>query len=255
MSAERSGFSSGRLVRFWARVTRVFRLIRYGADLTNYEPALQRQMKRLIKPGWHCSDVGAHRGWLTAVMAQLVGPSGHVVAFEPFPDNVKSLRQNVRRLGVADRVTVENVAVADGEASTLVLYAGRGESPAEYNIMGHDVGGTPTRACMQIPAVSLDDYYRDKQPPQFVKIDVEGAEAMVLRGMRDLLRRSKPALIIEFHDDEGWLGREELGAAGYSLYTLNDEIIPSDPRQLRVYHCYAVHPATEIAGQSPLRDQ
>jgi hypothetical protein len=91
------------------------------------------------------------------------------------------------------------------------------------------------------PSPSLDDYIPSGESLDFVKIDVEGAEARVLEGMRRLLRSARPIVLVEFHDDAGWDGRRHLLEAGYRLETLAGDTIHPDAG--RVYHCLGRPPA------------
>ena len=127
---------------------------------------------------------------------------------------------------------------------TVVLYAGRHRWHAEWNIVGHDVDGRPTEAALEVPAVSLDAAFPPGSRLDLVKIDVEGAEGLVLAGMRRLLADARPALVVEFHDANGWDSRRILLDAGYRLYDMSGVPIPADGG--RVYHCLALP-----RGQSP----
>ena len=95
----------------------------------------------------------------------------------------------------------------------------------------------PTRLVLEVPAVSLDAWYSADERLDFVKIDVEGAEDLVLAGMRRLLREERPVLAVEFHDDEAWESRHELLDAGYALSRPDGS--PIDPAGSRVYHVIA----------------
>src|SRR5262249_32818331 len=154
-----------------------------------------------------CADVGAHHGVITRVLAELAGPTGAVVAFEAHPDNAAALRDRVEPGPYGHRVTVENKAVTDGSTDTVWLHPGRDHASTEWNIGGVDVEGREHDPELQVAATSLDQYFAKGRWPDFVKIDVEGAEGDVLRGMRTLLREARPALVIEFHNDEGWACR------------------------------------------------
>jgi hypothetical protein len=104
-----------------------------------------------------------------------------------------------------------------------------------------DLEGHATPPEFDVAATSLDAYFADA-PLDFVKLDVEGAEAVVLRGMRRLLRESKPTLAVEFHTPEGWAGRSELLEAGYRLETPAGEPIDAGPDAPRAYHCVTLPP-------------
>jgi FkbM family methyltransferase len=204
-----------------------------------YEPELARALRRTVQPGWVCADVGANVGVITTWLARLVGPAGEVVAFEAHPGNARLLRAKINRSGLQQRVRIEQLAVSDGSGNHLWLYAGRHKRPAEWNIMGCDVDGIPTQPEIEIAATSLDAYFPPGTRLDLVKVDVEGAEALVLVGMRRLLRDTRPIVFLEFHNDVGWAGRAELFAAGYCLYDTHGMQIRQENSQ-RVYHCIAV---------------
>jgi FkbM family methyltransferase len=205
-----------------------------------YEPELQEAVARLVRPGWTCADVGAHEGIFTRLLAELVGPTGRVIAFEAHPQNVRRLRKSLHG-SLFDRVTVENVAVTDGATERVTLHAGRRRASQEWNVTGMDLEGHATPPEFDVAATSLDAYFADA-PLDFVKLDVEGAEAVVLRGMRRVLRESKPTLAVEFHTPEGWAGRSELLEAGYRLETPAGEPIDAGPDAPRAYHCVTLPP-------------
>ena len=204
-----------------------------------YEPQLTAAIERAVKPGWTCADVGAHVGNITETLVRLVGRHGRIVAFEAHPANAATLRDRFRRTRV---VEVVNAAASDGSSERVALYAGRNDFSTEWNVVGHDVEGTPTRVELEVPAVALDDWFAPDTQLHFVKIDVEGAEGLVLAGMRRLLREKRPVLAIEFHDDDAWDSRVELLEAGYSLARTDGSAIAPD--DARVYHVIAQPPAS-----------
>jgi FkbM family methyltransferase len=213
------------------------RLIRGDAS---YEPEVQAAVARVVQPGWACADVGAHEGIFTRLLATLVGERGRVVAFEAHPKNAHAVQKSLSR-GMRGRVTVENVAVTDGSVERVTLYAGRNRWSQEWNVTGMDLDGNPTPAELDVAATSLDRYFGDGRL-DFAKLDVEGAENLVLRGMRRLLREQRPVLVVEFHTPEGWAGRAELLDAGYRLETPAGQPVDSGPDATRVYQCLA-HPS------------
>jgi FkbM family methyltransferase len=203
----------------------------------SYEPELQAAIRRLVRPGWTCADVGAHQGILTRLLANLVGENGRVVAFEAHSGNATGLRKSLGS-HLRDRVIVENLAITDGAAERVTLHSGRSRASQEWNVVGADLEGHPTPAEFQVAATSLDTYFAGNSV-DFVKVDVEGAEAGVLRGMRRLLHELRPVVAVEFHTEAGWAGRSELLDAGYRLETLAGEPIDAGPEAQRVYQCLA----------------
>jgi FkbM family methyltransferase len=204
-----------------------------------YEPEFSKAIREWVRPGSVCADVGGNVGEMTVYLARLAGTSGRVVAFEPVPGNVATLRGAVEAAGVSASVTVEEAAVSDGSAASVWLHPGRGRSHAEWNIMGRDVDGVVTDPEIEVRSLSLDQYFGDG-PLDFVKIDVEGAEGKVLAGMTGLLERVRPVVAVEFHYDEAWAERGPLLDAGYELRDLDGNVIPPDGP--RAYQCLALPP-------------
>lgn len=199
-----------------------------------YEPEFTAAIERVVQPGWTAADVGAHVGNITDTLVRLVGNDGRVVAFEAHPANAAELRERFRGVSA---VEVVNAAVSDGTSDRLALYAGRHDHSTEWNVVGHDVDGVPTRLELEVRAVSLDNWFATGQALNFVKIDVEGAESLVLAGLRRVLREQRPVVAIEFHDEAGWAGRRELLDAGYELSGTDGS--PVDPDGPRIYHVIA----------------
>jgi len=132
-------------------------------------------------------DVGAHKGFVTLAASRLVGPSGHVVALEPAAANLRFLRRHVA-WNAAANVTV--VPAALGASQGEAAFGGSGSSIAFR--LGE---GPETVRVTTLEALVTD---RGLRPPGVLKIDVEGAEAAVLRGMGPLLGGDQ-ALLISTH--------------------------------------------------------
>src|SRR6266480_2192388 len=81
-----------------------------GYVLGMYEPEVIRTMGKCIKYGDTCLDVGGHIGYLTLLMAQMVGPEGKVVTFEPMLDSYKLLDENIH-LNNLKNIDLERAAV------------------------------------------------------------------------------------------------------------------------------------------------
>jgi FkbM family methyltransferase len=139
-------------------------------------------------------DVGANVGFLTVIGAHLVGAKGTVYAFEPVPDNVNTLRGNVARNGLRN-VRIQRLAVADKSGQTELVLARYSGGAALASVEAPpDAAGR-----IQIQTVSIDDlvFERGFKPPSMVKIDVEGAEIDVLKGMPRTLRTHGPIVLYE----------------------------------------------------------
>ncbi len=213
----------------------------YVALSQPHEPAVRALMERHIRPGALVVDLGANIGQSSTYMARLIGRQGQVIAFEAHPDNVRRLRRNLRVRGLSRRVTVENLAITDGQTKQVTLFSGRRRHPAEWNILGHNLDGESTAADCIVPALALDDFWGQRPSPDFIKMDIEGAEGVALAGMQRIMRDHQPVILVEFHGDEGWRGRRYLFEAGYSLYDVNGPAVAPDSKP--VNQCLALPPS------------
>jgi FkbM family methyltransferase len=162
-----------------------------------YESSEVAFVRRTVQPGQTVLDLGANLGYFTILMASLVGPSGRVHAFEPWARNAELLARSVDENRFGDRVTLRSAAVAErsgaGQLVSLDLPANSGGA-----YLDTVAAGAPSvhHRVDDVPLVALDDLDLPG-PVSFVKIDIEGAEALALRGAAGLLRRDRPIVLSE----------------------------------------------------------
>ena len=190
------------------------------------EPGTRRVLERLLRPGSTFLDVGANVGTMTLFAARAVGRAGRVYAVEPTPRLAALLQRSLAMNGVSGRVEV--AACAAGEASgEAVLHL--------QEIMSHNSlfssGEADADQTMTVPMRPVDEVVPPGTALDVAKIDVEGAELRVLRGMRRVLEES-PALsvVLELNPPqlprigttlEAWL--DEVEAPGFASYVINEE--------------------------------
>jgi FkbM family methyltransferase len=181
---------------------------------------------RLVRPGDTVIEVGGHIGYLSLYYVQLVGPNGHVIVFEPGPNNLPYARAN---LGGKSNIRLVETAVTDfcGKASFYVEeYTGQNNSLLpDYSRFDENLTQAGMRVQMKKTAVevectTLDEFVTklSAPPPSFVKIDVEGAELGVLRGMQRTLRTHNLALMVEVTEQASAV-YDLLTSAGYRAYS------------------------------------
>jgi FkbM family methyltransferase len=163
-------------------------------------------MDKFARAGSVAIDVGAHSGYFTICLADAVGDSGKVYAFEASPMIYTELEQTIRINRLANVLAV-NRAVSDIAGHIEFYVAPRWKS--EISSMRPSEGEK-----VNIEATTLDTFIPDTADVSFVKIDVEGAEMKVLRGMEALIKRNHPVMVIEISDP--WL--RQLGSSSAEVF-------------------------------------
>ena len=159
-----------------------------GCWLGTYEADHIPLLRELVKPGMVAYDLGANAGYFTLAFSRLVGQDGHVYAFEPEARNASDLLRNV---AINHLANVSVVQAAVSESSGLVGFGGA-------NAIGR-IGETNSYL---IPAISLDEFVAGgNRMPDVVKMDIETAEVLALRGAHKVLA-SRIAWIMETHSPE-----------------------------------------------------
>ncbi len=206
---------SGVLKRRWAQRLFLWAYMRYK-DLIEAHDA--ERLASWVPSGGVVFDVGANVGFFTLKFARWVGPSGRVLAFEPAPHNVQHLNHALAAANLNARVIVIAAAAAERV----------GNAHLELNPFhpgDHKLGevGLPIEATTLDQQVSM----RGIERVDLVKIDVQGAERLVIAGAKETLRRWHPALYVEIDEQnlaafqtsaEQLIG--ELLALGYDAHTL-----------------------------------
>ena len=170
----------------WSR----FRAYAYGT----WESEVVRAVTEVVHEGFVAIDVGAHHGYYALILSRLVGPHGSVIAFEPIQSNFQILKENIE-LNHCTNVELVKKAVSN-ETARLDASARNIKDSASFSLSGSLVGES-----VGVDAVSLDGFFADRQGPiNFIGIDAEGAEGMILKGARKTIDSHHPILLVEVHE-------------------------------------------------------
>ncbi|GAB4544486.1 MAG: FkbM family methyltransferase [Pleurocapsa sp.] len=167
--------------------------------LGTYEMPIQNIFTQHLNPGDVFYDIGANVGFFTVIAAKLVGNTGKVYSFEPGEGNAKSVRHNAALNNFTQVKVIEKaVSHTPGEGQLLLAKYSGGHALATADAPP-DLAGKVT-----VDIVSIDDLIAKQEiaPPNFVKVDVEGAELDVLRGMKETIKTYKPTIIYEVDDGD-----------------------------------------------------
>ncbi len=169
----------------------------FEANLTNF-------FINTLKEGDVFFDIGAHVGFYTVLASELVGKTGEVHSFEPTPRTYTSLNKNALTL---ENVITNNVAALDKE--TTIDFVDYGPKYSAFNSYkkrdGRDTGFLKKINSVSVQTISIDRYSHTKDlKPDFIKIDAEGAEHLILKSMDHVLENVRPVISIEVAGYDEW---------------------------------------------------
>ena len=170
------------------------RILAHGS----YEPEAVATIRKYLDPNRDFLDIGANIGFFTVGAATRLA-TGRVLAVEPTRAGHRRLARNVELNGVQDRCILEQCLVGDKEGdATLNVIAGREECSSIRTIKHPSAVGSDSLT-ETLPMHRIDDLVaRHGLDPAVIKIDVEGAEGLVLAGAIETLKRCRPVIIAEF---------------------------------------------------------
>jgi FkbM family methyltransferase len=184
------------------------------------EPEQTQRFVTALHPGQVLFDIGANVGYYTLLGSRLVGPKGHVMAFEPVVRNLVFLYRHL------DLNKNENVLIVPATCSNRLGV--RTFYPGQNCALGHLASsndldkGRPSDSLI-VPVVTVDEVVACAQVfPDVMKIDVEGTELQVLEGARDTLMKTKPLIFLSVHSAELRVACQSyLRAMNYSFEALS----------------------------------
>ena len=141
-------------------------------------------------------DIGTYLGWYTCLASKHM-PQGKVYGFEMDELNFALLRNNLI-INNCKNVNAYNLAVSD--SCGLLTYQREENHPSPMFRLKDEKSTYNSSPLISVGATTLDCFFQNKDlVPDVIKIDVEGAEMKVLKGMRRLIAKYKPSLFLEIH--------------------------------------------------------
>lgn len=207
-----------------------------------YEPTFYHAFADVIEEGMTVIDIGAHIGLFTLAAAKRVGTSGKVYAFEPAPKSAQILRRHIFLNGCQDRVEVIPAVVSDTDGSRSFYTHGSALAASlsreNLEILSHERLENATK--IEATSMTIDQFCeRQHVSPQVVKIDVEGAELLVLQGARRVLAGKHIAVFCEIHPQAMRYYGSSLHALNSYLDTIGYSALSLDqPNELEIFHAF-----------------
>jgi len=200
-------------------------------------------LRSVLRPGMHVIEAGANRGVTAVAAAKEIGPKGHLYAFEPVPEFHAELRENLLRNG-AENVSTHPLALSDrrGRIQFYKHGAGSGITPAQ------------DAEAFSVEATTVTDFLAEQEEDRidFLNLDCEGSELLVLRGAKRILEEHHPQIFCEIH--RGYLGDLDqsaddvvgfLSELGYQVRPIQVEDLNAETNTEECTHIYARRPAGE----------
>jgi FkbM family methyltransferase len=200
----------------------------------DFEETISYCIHRFVKEGGKCFDIGTNIGIWSLLMSEICGETGRVYSFEPTPLTLKNLRENIELSGKTN-ITVIPTALGD-EKGEVNIY-----TPADpgRTSMAPETEGDVSN---QVPVNRLDEVWEELGRPQisFVKMDVEGAEPLVLAGGGRFFQQCRPVVTSEINNEK--LSRMDKKPEDifrffrewdYEMFVFDDDstrLVPAEPR-------------------------
>ena len=199
----------------------------HGYWLGSYEHDKRLAIEKGVQAGCVFYDIGANVGYYSLMAARLSEPNGKVVAFEPLPRNIAFIQRHVALNRLENRITVVKAAVSDHSGTAWF-------DPDISTSKGHiaEVGQ------LEVRLVCLDELVKESKIPlpDVMKIDVEGAEAEVLRGAMHILQSRHPLLYLDTHQREAHEQTVSILAdLGYTIACLDGKPLPESKELIASY--------------------
>ena len=172
-----------------------------------YEPGLCSFIKRHLENGQICLDIGANIGAISRALAEKVGPQGRVYACEPSPRIFTYLKKNTQGY---PQIACRETALSSQRGKTIFYQAP--ESKFGMGTLSALEGWEPT----EVSTTTLDGFCQEERIPRidFIKIDVEGHEAEVFEGAREILSKNREVIVVFEYSD--WAENNAYGKSGRS---------------------------------------
>ncbi|MBS1741641.1 MAG: FkbM family methyltransferase [Bacteroidetes bacterium] len=171
----------------------------------NREKTQMDIFKTIIKEGDTVIELGAHIGYISLYYSKLAGPNGKLFVFEPGANNLPYTRFNLGHSKIKNIELIEKAVSDENGTATFYLENITGQSNSlvkDYRVTKKIQSKTFTelqKNAVEVETIRLDDFVQQRniKKVDFIKIDIEGAEYLAIKGMQHILDEMKPTMMIE----------------------------------------------------------
>ncbi|MDC0596899.1 FkbM family methyltransferase [Candidatus Pseudothioglobus singularis] len=161
------------------------------------EPEFMDVIESEVSEGMTILDLGANIGYVTLYFAKILNGNGSIYAVEPDSNNFITLNKNILANNLGSLVSTFHAAIG-GITGTATLF--KSEHSNMHSIITDGANNSNTE---DVNCFTIDDFIKDKDCPEFIKMDIEGAEVDVIKGMNTFLKMDKKIkILMELHPDK-----------------------------------------------------
>lgn len=172
----------------------------------DWEPNVSNWIRTNLSEGQIAIDIGANIGWFTLLMSKRVEPLGHVYAYEPEPSFRERLQRHIH-INYINNVSVLSDALGDYEGPA---YCSKNVGPYFSSATTEPYAPKDGSVATEVDCVRLDDVWTQTEL-HLMKIDVDGYEARILEGAKNVISRFSPKIAMEIAGPEPVIFLESLG--------------------------------------------
>jgi len=162
---------------------------------------------KMIKPGMNVLECGANLGYYALMEASIIGNKGRVYAVEPIPKNFKILEKNIKLNNYSHIIKAYNLAISDQEGTSKIAVTKKSNFATmllEESVISKWMSRKlkqQTKKIIKIKTVRMDNFLKDKHDVDLIRMDIEGYEIKVIKGLINTIKKSKKPikLFIELH--------------------------------------------------------
>jgi FkbM family methyltransferase len=168
-----------------------------GCLLDSYEPLETEIVRRYLRPDDVFLDIGANVGWFTMVASTIVGNKGHIHSFEPRRPTVNYLKRSIALSGLRDLVTVHDFGLADAPREMTLAWEPATRNPGHTYLTSANSQASSSVETQTAPVHRLDDLGIKRV--DLIKMDIEGAELLALKGAVNTIEANRPIVLSEVY--------------------------------------------------------
>jgi FkbM family methyltransferase len=173
------------------------------------EPLQTKLVKELVRPGMVIAEIGANLGYYLLIEARLIGSTGKIYATEPVPKNFQILARNIALNHYEDRVESYPLAISDKDGVAKIAIKSASNHATMFidrtkiSELGARSLDREVRKVSDVKTATLDNFLLGKRPVDFIRMDVEGYEIQIIKGMQKTLEHSRvgTTIFMEIHPD------------------------------------------------------